>query len=171
MLTSPGIPMLFQGQEFLEGELVPRRRAARLGSKLRDSAASCKLYRDLIQLRRDFFSTTRGLKGSGLRIIHADDTSNMLAFQRWYDHGPNDDVVVVANLDANVRENYRIGMPEAGLWKLRFNSDASTYSKDFGDFDSFDITADEGAYDDLPCHADIDIAPYSLLIYSLDHPA
>ena len=169
VFTSPGIPMIFQGQEFLEGGWF-RDNVPLDWDRNSEYRGIVKLYRDLIQLRRDFFSTTRGLKGSGLRIIHADDTSNMLAFQRWYDHGPNDDVVVVANLDANVRENYRIGMPEAGLWKLRFNSDASTYSKDFGDFDSFDITADEGAYDDLPCHADIDIAPYSLLIYSLDHP-
>jgi hypothetical protein len=31
VLTSPGIPMLFQGQEFLQGAVVPRRRAAGLG--------------------------------------------------------------------------------------------------------------------------------------------
>jgi 1,4-alpha-glucan branching enzyme len=92
----------------------------------------------------------------------------MLAFQRWYDHGPGDDVVVIANLDAGSKQDYRIGMPEAGLWKLRFNSDARLYSDAFGDFDSFDVTAYEGDYDDMGAHADIDIAPYSLLIYSMD---
>ncbi|MCB0892254.1 MAG: alpha amylase C-terminal domain-containing protein, partial [Propionibacteriaceae bacterium] len=127
-----------------------------------------RLYRDLIRLRRDFFSTTRGLKGSGLNVIHTNDEANMLAFQRWYDHGPGDDVVVIANLDAGSKQDYRIGMPEAGLWKLRFNSDARLYSDAFGDFDSFDVTAYEGDYDDMGAHADIDIAPYSLLIYSMD---
>ena len=77
-------------------------------------------------------------------------------------------VVVIANLDAQAKQKYRIGMPETGLWKLRFNSDATNYSDAFGDFDSFDVTAYEGECDGLGAHAEIDIAPYSLLIYSMD---
>lgn len=54
------------------------------------------------------------------------------------------------------------------MWKLRFNSDSRIYSDDFGDFDSFDVTAYSEDYDGMPAHADIDIAPYSLLVYSQD---
>lgn len=167
VFTAPGIPMIFQGQEFLEGGWF-RDNVPLDWDRNEEYHGIVRLYRDLIRLRRDFFGTTRGLKGSGLRIIHANESLNLLAFQRWYDHGPKDDVVVIANLDAAARESYTIGMPEAGLWKLRFNSDARTYSDAFGDYDSFDVTAYEGAYDDLPSHAEIDIAPYSLLIYSMD---
>ena len=49
-------------------------------------------------------------------------------------------------------------MPNDGLWKLRFNSDASTYSEVFGDFDSFDTTAWKGDFDGMAAHAEIDIA-------------
>lgn len=167
VLTAPGIPMIFQGQEFLEGGWF-RDNVPLDWDRNDEYHGIVRLYRDLIRLRRDFFSTTRGLKGSGLNIIHANDDLNVLAFQRWYDHGPGDDVVVIANLDAGSKQDYRIGMPEAGLWKLRFNSDARLYSDAFGDFDSFDVTAYEGDYDDMGAHADIDIAPYSLLIYSMD---
>ncbi|MFT3860017.1 alpha-amylase family glycosyl hydrolase [Micropruina sp.] len=167
VFTAPGIPMIFQGQEFLEGgwfrDTVP------LDWNRNDEFQGIvRLYRDLIELRRDYHSTTRGLKGSGLHIIHGNDDANLLAFQRWYHHGPGDDVVVIANLDAGAKHDYRIGMPQEGLWKLRFNSDATIYSAVFGDYDSFDLTAHQGGYDGMAAHADIAIAPYSLLIYSRD---
>lgn len=167
VLTAPGIPMIFQGQEFLEGGWF-RDNVPLDWDRSDNYHGIVRLYRDLIQLRRDYHSTTRGLKGSGLRIIHTNDDLNLLAFQRWYDHGPCDDVVVIANLDAQAKHKYRIGMPEAGLWKLRFNSDATQYSDAFGDFDSFDVTAHAGETDGLAAHAEIAIAPYSLLIYSMD---
>ncbi len=167
VLTAPGIPMLFQGQEFLQGGWF--RDDVGLDWHLdTEYRGIVRLYRDLIALRRNFAGLTKGLMGSGLRIIHANDDNNLIAFQRWWQHGPRDDVVVVANLDSCARQRYAIGMPVPGLWKLRFNSDAANYSADFSDFDSFDVTAFEEDYDQMPAHADIDIAPYSLLIYSMD---
>ena len=167
VFTAPGIPMIFQGQEFLEGGWF-RDNVPLDWNRNDEYHGIVRLYRDLIELRRDCRSTTKGLKGSGLRIIHANEELNLLAFQRWYDHGPLDDVVVIANLDADPRQDYRIGMPTTGEWKLRFNSDAKIYSDAFGDFASFDLIAEPGEYDDLAAHADLDIAPYSLLIYSMD---
>ena len=93
----------------------------------------------------------------------------MIAFQRWLDHGAGDDVVVVVNLSTETYTDYRIGMPHGGLWKLRFNSDAKLYSSLFGDFDSFDVTAhDDSGEDGMGAHANVSIAPYSVLIYSQD---
>ena len=167
VLTAPGIPMLFQGQEFLQGGWF--RDDVPLDWSLDDEYHGIvRLYRDLVALRRNFAGRTKGLMGSGLRIIHADDDTNLIAFQRWWDHGVRDDTVVIANLDAQWRNKYTIGMPAEGLWKLRFNSDSRIYSDDFGDFDSFDVTAYSEDYDGMPAHADIDIAPYSLLVYSQD---
>lgn len=167
VLTAPGIPMLFQGQEFLQGGWF--RDDVPLDWEL-DSEyhGIVRLYRDLVALRRNFAGRTKGLMGSGLRIIHANDDNNLIAFQRWWDHGVRDDTVVIANLDAQARNKYTIGMPTEGLWKLRFNSDSTIYSDDFGDFDSFDVTAYHEDYAGMPAHADIDIAPYSLLVYSQD---
>lgn len=167
VMTSPGIPMIFQGQESLEGgwfrDDVPLdwRRTS-------DFRGIINLYCDLITLRQNRWGHSRGLQGHGLNVFHANDEDNLIAFQRWEEHGPGDDVVVVVNLSADAYTDYRIGMPSPGLWKLRFNSDSNDYSALFGDTDSFDLTAFEEEQDGLPCHANVTIAPYSALIYSQD---
>ncbi|TRY17094.1 1,4-alpha-glucan branching protein [Tessaracoccus rhinocerotis] len=165
VMTSPGIPMIFQGQEVLEGgwftdddPLDWERNARFRGIEL--------LYRNLIDLRLNRSGHTRGLTGRGLNVFHVNDDDNVLGFHRWFDGGPGDDVVVVVNLSNNSYEGYRMGMPAEGLWKLRLNSDAKAYSPLFGDFDSFDVTAFHEEDDDLPAHANIDIGPYTVLIYS-----
>ena len=96
MFTAPGIPMLFQGQEFLEGEwfrdTVPL--DWDLGEEFRGIV---RLYRDLIRLRLNRAGTSRGLCGRGLEIFHVNDADKVIAFHRWDRGGPGDDVVVVAN--------------------------------------------------------------------------
>ena len=91
---------------------------------------------------------------------------NVIAFQRWRDHGPGDDVVVIANLSHEPQDGYRIGMPAPGPWRLLFNSDASSYSDGFGDHPSADLIATGEGYDGLVAGAEISIAGYSLLVYS-----
>ncbi len=167
VFTAPGVPMLFMGQEFLEAGWF--RDDVPLDWNLNEEFHGIvRLYRDLVALRRNVRGETAGLTGQGLRIIHANDAANVLAFQRWRDHGPKDDVVIVLNLDATERHGYTIGMPNHGLWKLRFNSDARIYSDRFGDFRSFDTEAHDEPYDGMDAHASIDIAPYTMLIYSQD---
>lgn len=168
VMTSPGIPMIFQGQEALEGgwfsddDPLDWERIERF-------EGITKLYKTLIDLRLNRGGVTRGLTGRGLNIYHVNEADNVIAFQRWLDHGAGDDVVVVVNLSTETYTDYRIGMPHGGLWKLRFNSDAKLYSSLFGDFDSFDVTAhDDSGEDGMGAHANVSIAPYSVLIYSQD---
>ena len=94
------------------------------------------------------------------------EAANVLAFHRWEFGGPHDDVVVVANLSAEARHGYTVGMPAAGHWRLKFNSDARTYSEVFGGFPSADTQAWPEERDGLPAHATIGIGPYSVLVYS-----
>ncbi len=80
-LTTPGIPMLFQGQEFLEDEWfrddVPLdwERA----EQFRDIV---RLGRDLIHLRRDVDGVSRGLRGEGFEVLHLDDEAKAVAWAR-----------------------------------------------------------------------------------------
>lgn len=92
----------------------------------------------------------------------------MVVFQRWDEHGPGDDVIIVANCSNAAKENYLIGLPEAGVWKLRINTDASIYSDDFSNCVSGDLTAGQGERDGLQAQAPVSIGPYSVLIYSKD---
>ncbi len=167
VLTAPGIPMLFQGQEFLEGEWF-RDTVPIDWDQSEEFRGIVRLYRDLIGLRLNRAGTTRGLTASGVRIFRVHEADKLVAFHRFDAGGPGDDVVVVANLAHRPREGYRIGFPRAGLWRLRLNSDWQGYSDDFAGFESRDVEAVEGECDGLGWSAEIDIGSYSALVFSQD---
>jgi 1,4-alpha-glucan branching enzyme len=167
VFTSPGIPMLFQGQEFLQGEWF--RDNVPLDWDLNEEFQGIvRLYRDLIGLRLNTKGFSRGLCGQFLNIYHVNEADNVLAFQRWDQHGPGDDVVIVLNFNNVPWENYEIGIPATGLWKLRLNSDATIYSSDFHGFFSSDVQAVGNPRDGLAACATISIGPYSMLVFSQD---
>ena len=132
VLTSPGIPMLFQGQELLEDRWFDDT-VALDWEKASTNRGILRLHRDLIALRRARDGTTRGLRGSNVAILRADQEAKVLAMHRWMDGGPHDDTVVVANFADRTVDDLWIGFPAAGRWNVRFNSDASTYDPDFGE--------------------------------------
>jgi len=165
VFTAPGLPMLFQGQEFLEGgwfrDTVP------VDWDQRDEFHGIvRLYRDLIRLRRNVDGVTRGLCGQHTQVFHLDNERKIIAFHRWDQGGPADDVVVVANFSHEPQEGHRIGFPAAGTWKLRLNSDWQGYSDDFSNHPSTEVVAEAGAGDGLAWQAAISIGPYSVLIFS-----
>ena len=165
VFTAPGIPMLFQGQEFLEGGCF--RAAVPVDwDKSDEFHGIVRLYRDLIRLRLNRDGFTRGLCGQYTRVYHQNEERKVLAFQRWERGGPGDDVVVVANFFRDAQDGYIIGFPAAGTWKLRFNSDWQGYNDDFKNHPSTDIVAQSGARDGLPFQAALSIGPYSVLIFS-----
>jgi 1,4-alpha-glucan branching enzyme len=165
VFTSPGIPMLFQGQEFLEGgwfrDTVPVD-----WDQCAEFHGIVRLYRDLIRLRSNREGFTRGLCGQFTQVYHLNDERKVIAFHRWDKGGSADDVVIVANFYHEAQEDYVIGFPDEGAWKLRFNSDWEGYNDDFGNYPSADIIAKEGTYDGLPFHAAVSIGAYSVLIFS-----
>jgi 1,4-alpha-glucan branching enzyme len=66
------------------------------------------------------------------------------------------------------QEDYKIGLPGEGIWKVRFNSDSRKYDEEFSDFGSNEIKSEKGKYDNMPSHGMVSIAPYSVLILSQD---
>ncbi|MGE3107890.1 MAG: alpha-amylase family glycosyl hydrolase [Phycisphaerales bacterium] len=165
VMTSPGIPMIFQGQEVLEDGYFQdtdpvdwSRRATFGGIEL--------LYRDLIRLRRNWYDTTRGLKGQNVNVHHVNNTDKVIGFHRWDQGGPRDDVVVVVNLGNRTYTNYNLGFPREGTWRVRFNSDWNGYSADFANTFSYDTVAVPGARDGVNYNANVGIGPYSVIILS-----
>lgn len=167
VLTSPGIPMLFQGQEFLEDRWFHDQDPVEW-SRAEEQGGILSMYRDLIALRRNLAGITRGLCGQEVHIFHFDDAAKILAFHRWAEQGPGDSVIVVVNMTLQSREGYTIGFPRAGLWKARFNSDSYNYGPDFANHPSPDVEAQEGEFDGLPCHSQISIGPYTVVVFSQD---
>jgi 1,4-alpha-glucan branching enzyme len=165
VFTSPGIPMIFQGQEMLEW--VPFDDVNRVDwNKYEQFKGIFYLYRDLIRLRRNWFDNTRGLRGHHCNVFHTNPDEKVMAFHRWENGGPGDDVVVILNFKNQAHESYTIGLPLSGYWYVRFNSDWNGYSGNFDNHNSYNTTADWGEYDNLPCHGNIGIGRYSAIILS-----
>jgi 1,4-alpha-glucan branching enzyme len=167
VLTAPGIPMLFQGQEFLQGEWF--RDDVPLDWHLRqDFRGIVRLYRDLIRLRRNASGLTRGLTGQFVNVYHANEIDKVMAYHRWTDHGVGDDVVVLVNLGHADRPHYRIGLPAAGRWSVVFCSDDRRYSPDFAGHPVRDVRADAASHDGLAAGAVVAIPAYSVVIYAYE---
>ena len=165
MLTSPGIPMLFQGQEFLEDRWFADTDPLDW-SRCERYEGIVRLYRDLIRLRRNRDNNTRGLTGKHVNVFHVNNADKVLAMHRWNQGGPGDDVIVVFNFSNRSFENYRVGLPHGGIWHLRANTDAQVYDVDFGGTPAFDITAEHHAYDGLSFSGEVSIPPYTALVFS-----
>lgn len=180
VLTAPGIPMLFQGQEFLEDgwfqDSVPLD-----WHKSEEFSGLVRMYRDLIHLRLNRWGSTRGLTGSGINTFHQNQADNVLAYHRWHQGGAGDDVVVVVNLSHSAHENYKLGFPSPGKWRLRLNSDWTGYSRAFANQACSDVVAapelpldpsDATPFerDGFPAAGTVSIGAYTVLVFSQDKP-
>ncbi len=165
VLTSPGIPMLFQGQEHLEDGWFDDTVGIDW-EKASENRGIVRLHRDLIALRRAVDGTTAGLRGPNVTILRADQKAKVLVMHRWDAGGPHDDTVVVANFADRTIDDLRIGFPAPGRWNVRFNSDAAGYSREFGSHESNDLDADGEALDGCKQSGLVSVGPYSVVILS-----
>ena len=167
VMATPGIPMLFQGQEMNEtsgfNDDIPLR-----WELTNTFAGIVRAYTDLIRLRRDLDGTTPGLQGTGVAITHLDNDNKVVAFVRWRQGGQTDDAVAVANFSCNDydKNDYSIRFPSAGTWYRHFNSDSKSYADDFGNIGAAVVVAAG-----VPPAAHVDMGKYSLQLFSKIPPA
>ncbi len=167
VLTAPGIPMLFQGQELVEGSWFTDEEGVDWG--LRDQHAGLlQLHRDLISLRRNVVDVSRGLRGPNTAVYHVNESERVIAYHRWQNGGPRDDVIVLANFSATPLPEYRIGVPRAGRWRVRFNSDWAGYDPEFETVESVDTDAARERRDGQRYSLQVGLGPYSVVILSQD---
>jgi 1,4-alpha-glucan branching enzyme len=162
LLTAPGIPMLFQGQELMETGAFNHWKPIDWENMHRFESI-VTLYRHLIKLRQNAYDNTAGLLGAHINTFIVDNGSKLVAYHRWDKGGAGDDVVVVANFSNDKRENVEITFPQPGLWRPRFNSDWKGYGADFSDV----LCPDTQTKGDAN-KGSISIGPYSLIIFSQD---
>jgi 1,4-alpha-glucan branching enzyme len=167
VLTSPGIPMLFQGQELLEDRWFDDT-VGLDWSKAGTHKGILRLHRDLIALRRGGGGTTLGLRGDNVAILRADEAAKLVAFHRWKDGGRGDDVVVVANLADRTVTDLRLGLPAAGRWRVRLNSDSPVYASDFDGHEALDTETDAEPLDGFVQSALVSVGPYGVVVLSQD---
>ncbi|WP_217633299.1 alpha amylase C-terminal domain-containing protein [Pricia antarctica] len=165
VFTAPGIPMIFQGQEFLEDGYFDDTQGLdwKKASKFKGIH---KLYRDLIKLRvGDLSDELRGLQGQHINTLHFNHDNKILAYTRSHDEHGHCPVLVIINFSNSTFENYDIGVPIGGLWETAFNSSCDGYDeKDFSLVKAKLHMASGEPYDNQPHKLTFSIAEYGALI-------
>ena len=120
LLTAPGVPMIFMGQEFLEDKYWTDWTGrpelliwwAGLAGADKHMSDQHRFTREIMWLRRKH----PALRGEGLNVFHVHNDNRVIAFHRWLP-GFGRDLVVVASLNENTFYNhsYQIGFPVAGI--------------------------------------------------------
>ena len=169
LFTSPEVPMIFQGDEFLDPSWLDNKTTLNW-TNAQTWSGIVQLYSDLVHLRTNAAGSSAGLSDPELNIYQQDKANDVLVYDR-YDKsaGGIDDVVVVANLSGDVfnGSGYEIGLPYGGTWQVLFNSDSTAYSSDFGNVGpSGPVTAANVPYAGQPYSATIPIGDYSVVVLS-----
>jgi 1,4-alpha-glucan branching enzyme len=174
LLTAPGVPMIFMGQEFLEDKYwTDYHRKPQLliwweGLEGKDKAMSDhhRFTRDLMWLRRKH----PALRGEGIKVFHVHNDNRVIAFHRWVP-GIGRDVVIVASLNESTFYNYsyHIGFPGGGQWQEVFNSDIyDRWVNPNAQGNPNGITAGGPGRDGMPASAGITLPANSILVFARD---
>lgn len=166
-MTTPGIPMIFQGQEILEDGFFQDTDPIDW-SKANTFAGVRQLYKDLIGLRLNKNGTTKGLSGPNLNLFHVNNGAKVAAYHRWDQGGAGDDTVVLVNFSNTSFSNYTIGLPRPGNWSVAFNSDWNGYGSDYNNTFTAGVTAQSNPLHGLNYRGTFALGPYSAVILTLN---
>jgi 1,4-alpha-glucan branching enzyme len=169
VMTAPGIPMMFMGQELLEYRNwndSPKFHPNTLINwddlgKVKAVGDYLRFCQELIALR----NRLKGLRGGSSNPYHAPRGNRVVAFHRWVEW-EGYDVVVVASLNDTAYHNYVLGFPRFGRWTEAFNS--AIYENWFNppyDGNGGSIEANGPAWDSMPYSASIVIPANSILVF------
>ncbi|TRO63330.1 alpha-amylase family glycosyl hydrolase [Christiangramia sabulilitoris] len=166
VLTAPGIPMIFQGQEFMEDEYFKDDEGLDW-EKYEKLKGIGRLASDLIGLRTGLHGGTNGLRGQETEILHLNQETKILAYKRLNSGDHVEPVLVVINFSHRDYENYGIGIEEGTDWKLRFNSTWKGYDEDFSEMEVDGMNTAEKVTDDKAWTGELNIPAYGAQIYTL----
>ena len=167
LLTAPGIPMLFMGQEFMEdkpwhnnpnrGDLFIYWDGLKTDANMRDFL---RFMQELCLLRRSH----PALRAEGSNPFYVHNQDRVIAVQRWIE-GVGRDVVMIASFNEMTHFGYRIPFPVGGRWFEVFNSEAYESMAAGGGYNMSAAGNPSGIVSDGPSFGD---QPYSAI---LDIPA
>ncbi len=174
LLTAPGVPMIFMGQEFLEDKHWsdnPHRADlmiwwAGLEGADKHMSDHHRFTRDLTWLRRKH----PALRAETINPYHVRNDNRVIAFHRWLP-GIGRDVVVVASLNESTFYNYsyQLGFPGGGHWNEVFNSDVyDNWFNAIAQGNPGGISADGPGMNGLPNSAGITLPANTILVFARD---
>ena len=162
LLTSPGVPMLFMGQENAEiqGFASP---PSTLPAPSPEGLHVRAFYTDMIRLRRNLDGDSGGLVETGVDIVSRNDAAKVIAYRR---HGSTaqGEVLVLANFGSKRYATYDVGTADAKPWRVRVDSDLAKYGSDFTGAAQGTLTPKAGAKDGLGYTLSIALGSYSVVV-------
>ncbi len=162
LFTAPGIPMIFQGQEFImDGDFDDTEPLD--WNRMKHFNGIYDMYRDLIHLRKGSNPNAKGLTGSKTDVLHANQGSLVLAYARIHLDDPESPVLVILNFSHNVHQDYRIGLAHEGLWDVIFNSGWKGYDQEFSEVHIVEVHTQAGE-ENNPFYISVDIPAYGGII-------
>lgn len=175
LLTAPGIPQLFMGQEIMEdkpwSDYPP---SGLLVDWARLDDAADPTSRDFLRFTSELLALRRrqpALRGETVRVFHVHRDNRVIAFHRWIE-GVGRDVVVIASLNESTWRSYELGFPGQGEWLELFNSDVYDHwvnPNAAGNGGS--IVANGGLMHGMPASAGVTIPANALLVFARDRGA
>lgn len=174
LLTAPGVPMMFMGQEFLEDKLWSDNfhRTDRmiwwdgLDGADRHMGDFHRCVRDLIWLRRRH----PALRSEPVNVYRADEDGRVLAFHRWVPDVGRDVVVVASLSELTVYDHgYALGFPVQGVWHEVLNTDLyQVFPNPDVHGNEGQVTADGPPMDGMPSSVRLTIPANTLLVFARD---
>ena len=127
--TTAGIPMLLQGQEFMQDGSFNEWKELDW-ENVTTHQGVVDAHQELLALRRNTYQTSRGLTGPNTALFHVNDANRVLAYHRWHEGGINDDVIVIANFGNDSFPVYELDLPVTGEWQTSFSSVDPRYGQE-----------------------------------------
>jgi len=160
-VMAKGIPMLFYGEEFLEGYYTGNQKWFQdtvpiTWANLNRTRATntMRAVRDLNMIRKN----NAPIKYDQIGVIHINNTDKVIGFRRGYGTGSGD-IYVIINYNKTNYTSYGIPFPSAGTWDLIFAHPSGAYGDSWAD--SYLINPVNYSGGD----ANIKIPEYGVLIY------
>jgi 1,4-alpha-glucan branching enzyme len=164
LLTAPAVPMLFMGEEMLATGTFANPPAQLDWSLATTNAPIVAFYQDAIRARRNLDGVTAGLLGSDVNVYSVNETAKVLVYTR--SDAAGNVVIVALNFGATAYPSYLVGLPAAGAWHVRINSDDTKYGSDFGGSSSADVVATSTSSDGMPYTGSLALGSYGGVVLS-----
>jgi 1,4-alpha-glucan branching enzyme len=170
LLTAPGIPQLFMGQEFLEKnawDVQPNGPNLLSWGDLNSGSDRAmtdhlRFMQDLIHLRQN----EPALRGDSVNAFYKHDIDRVIAFHRWLE-GAGQDLVVVGTLRESTWYDYNLGFPAAGFWAEVFNSDVyDNWANPIVAGNGTGVHANGGPMHGLPASASVIIPANGVVVFA-----
>ncbi|MGB3776420.1 MAG: alpha-amylase family glycosyl hydrolase [Leeuwenhoekiella sp.] len=165
VLTAPGIPMLFQGQEFLSDKFFKDDDGLDW-EKFSKFKGITKLFRDIIKLRTGHDGSAWGLQSDNVNVFHLNNQDKILAYYRYSNDAKDRGVIVILNFSNQQFGDYQMGIPEGGKWTNKINTSWKGYDWQFDDAQVGDFETFDEAYDEMQQSTKLNIPAYAALIYT-----